>query len=202
MGSEPFSGLQTSLAVTFAAAAIAKTITDVFVSRRHDKDVQTIEAKVEREPEKARFAWDLARVKLEAYFDRNLVQVNAIFWVSVSVMIVGFGLIGYGIAAALQTPNALTPAVVGAASVVITEFIGATFMHKAAVYGKLVATCWQVQYGQRRLLIWQRRRYANHQRAPGSLHELPYEAANGEELCVIHAADDATDNGCQYPRRS
>src|SRR6478609_4269127 len=95
-----------------AIAATAKTIADVLLTRRSQKDVETIEAKVEREPEKARFAWDLARVKLEAYFDRNLAQVNAIFWVSVVVMIAGFGLIGYGIAAAFQTPKELTPAIV------------------------------------------------------------------------------------------
>ena len=56
-----------------------------------DEKVQEIEARVERHPEQPRFAWDLARTKLEAYFDRNLAQVNLIFWVSIAVMMVGFG---------------------------------------------------------------------------------------------------------------
>ena len=55
-----------------------------------EKKIEQIEVKAEQEPEKTRFAWDLARVKLEAYFDRNLSQVKMIFFVAVAVMIVGF----------------------------------------------------------------------------------------------------------------
>src|SRR5208282_5367488 len=68
----------------------------VFAARSNaasSERVREIEAKVEKHPEQARFAWDLARAKLEAYFDRNLNQVNLIFWVSIAVMTVGFGLI-------------------------------------------------------------------------------------------------------------
>lgn len=39
-------------------------------------------------------------------------------------------------------------------------------------------------------------------RASGSLHELPNKAADGEKLCMVHAADDVADNGRQYPCRS
>ncbi len=99
--------------------------------------------RVKDEPEKAKPAWDLARAKLEQYFDRNLSQINYIFWLSVIVMVVGFGFILFGISQTLipipketgsniqettaQTNN-LTPALVGSIAGIITEFIGATFL--------------------------------------------------------------------------
>lgn len=99
--------------------------------------------RVKDEPEKAKPAWDLARVKLEQYFDRNLSQINYIFWLSVIVMVVGFSFILFGISQTLipipkeigsniqeattQTNN-ITPALVGSIAGIITEFIGATFL--------------------------------------------------------------------------
>ena len=53
--------------------------------------------RAKEEPEKAKPAWDLARVRLELYFDRNLSQINYIFWLSVLVMVVGFCFILFGI---------------------------------------------------------------------------------------------------------
>jgi len=37
------------------------------------KRIREIEEKAEKQPEKVRYAWDLARTKMEAYFDRNLI---------------------------------------------------------------------------------------------------------------------------------
>jgi nitrate reductase gamma subunit len=70
------------------------------------------------------------------YFDRNLSQINYIFWLSVAVMSVGFVLILYGMSRSLvppadgaaSTPGGVTPAVIGGTAGVITEFIGATFL--------------------------------------------------------------------------
>jgi hypothetical protein len=62
-----------------------------------NRELARVIERVEKEPEKAKPAWDLARVKLELYFDRNLSQINYIFWLSVLVMAVGFGFILYGI---------------------------------------------------------------------------------------------------------
>ena len=99
--------------------------------------------RVQNEPEKAKPAWDLARAKLEQYFDRNLSQINYIFWLSVIVMIVGFGFILFGISQTLipipsesgnniqettAQANNITPALVGSIAGIITEFIGATFL--------------------------------------------------------------------------
>jgi hypothetical protein len=92
-------------------------------------------SRLEAEPEKAKPAWDLARVRLELYFDRNLRQVNQIFWLSVSVMGVGFIFILVGISYLFlpttdtRTANGgIDAAVLSGIAGVITEFIGATFL--------------------------------------------------------------------------
>ena len=54
-------------------------------------------ARVQAEPEKVKPAWDLGRVKLEVYVNRNLNQIAYIFWLSVAVMTVGFAFIFFGI---------------------------------------------------------------------------------------------------------
>lgn len=102
--------------------------------------------RIQNEPEKVKPAWDLARLKLELYFDRNLSQINSIFWLSVVVMLVGFVFILFGISLAFTPtltqqsintqgingtsanaqPNA--PALIGGIAGIITEFIGATFL--------------------------------------------------------------------------
>jgi len=86
------------------------------------------EAKAEQSPEKARLAWNLAAVRLEAYFDRNLTQVRQVFWLAVLVMTVGFAFVLGGVFVSLTRPNLITPALVAAVSGIITQFIGATFL--------------------------------------------------------------------------
>jgi nitrate reductase gamma subunit len=86
------------------------------------------------EPDKVKPAWDVARVKLESYFDRNLSQINYIFWLSVVVMLVGFCFILFGISGFTTNPqgdktiSATSPAAIAGAAGIITEFIGATFL--------------------------------------------------------------------------
>jgi hypothetical protein len=101
---------------------------------REKAEQSLIEAKrqADANPEQARFAWDLARVKLEAYFDRNLIQVNLVFWLAVVVMAVGFSFVLAGIVLSYMqqvSTNAHTSTpIVAAVSGIITQFIGATFM--------------------------------------------------------------------------
>jgi hypothetical protein len=97
--------------------------------------MRTLEAKIERaenkaesEPTKAKFAWDLARVKLEAYFDRNLFQVNQVFWLAVAMMMVGFGFVLAAVVMSLNHTQIIPAAKVAALSGIITQFIGATFL--------------------------------------------------------------------------
>lgn len=97
-------------------------------SRKSVERIAQAESRVEAQPEKIKPAWDLARVTLESYFNRNLSQVTAIFWLSVIVMFIGFAIIIWGIAQAVQLPNSTLPAVITGMSGVITELIGATFL--------------------------------------------------------------------------
>jgi hypothetical protein len=90
--------------------------------------IDAAEAKVESQPEKIRPAWDLARITLEAYFARNLSQSNYIFWLSVGVMLVGFGIIAWSVTQAVGRPETMLPAIIAGVAGVITEFIGATFL--------------------------------------------------------------------------
>jgi len=112
------------------AAGLAAVQT--YLQRRNDERtrerISQAETKAEKEPEKAKPAWDLARVTLESYFNKNLSQVTAIFWLSVFVMLIGFGIIIWGIAQAIQSPNSTLPAVITGLAGVITELIGATFL--------------------------------------------------------------------------
>jgi len=88
-----------------------------------------VERKADAQPENPRLAWDLARVTLEQYFNRNLQQVSQIFYASIVAMFVGFGLIVWGVILAIhQSSFENMAAILPAASGVITEFISVTFM--------------------------------------------------------------------------
>ena len=120
------------IGIVFASLGAAIGVAGDFLrDLRRQKEIENrtkaIEAEADAQPDKVKFAWDLARVKLEAYFDRNLSQVKSIFWVSVGVMIVGFGLVSYGVVIGLSHPEGKA-AYVSAVSGILTEFIGATFM--------------------------------------------------------------------------
>src|SRR5579864_3792770 len=68
------------------------------------------------------------RVKLEAYFDRNLSQVRMIFFVAVPVMVVGFAFVMWGVTLAISKPDSIKTSYIATISGIITEFIGVTFM--------------------------------------------------------------------------
>jgi len=93
-----------------------------------EKKIEQIEVKAAQEPEETKFAWDLARAKLEAYFDRNLSQVKMIFFVAVAVMVVGFGFVLWGVMLAISNPAAVKTSYIAAISGIIAQFIGVTFM--------------------------------------------------------------------------
>jgi hypothetical protein len=105
----------------------------VFVRvRKDDTKLATQAIEVEKQsrndPTNSKLAWELARVTLEKYFNRNLQQVNAIFYVAVIVMIVGFALVIYGAFLGLEHPETKFPAELSAIAGIITEFISVTFM--------------------------------------------------------------------------
>lgn len=89
--------------------------------------IQEADKKAEKDPEKIKPSWDAARTRLELYFDMNIRQVNFIFWLSVTVMILGFGIVIFGITQAM-TSEATLPAIIASSAGIIMEIIGATFM--------------------------------------------------------------------------
>ena len=92
------------------------------------EQIKQAESRLKEEPEKAKPAWDLARVTLESYFNRNLSQINSIYWLSVIVMIVGFGILIWGISMAFRSSTVVVPSAIASAAGILTEFIGATFL--------------------------------------------------------------------------
>lgn len=113
------------IVIVTAVVQVVYSIKQVSASR---ENLLKAESKVEAEPEKIKPSWDLARITLESYFNRNLNQVTYIFWLSVAVMIIGLVIITWGISQSIQSPKTVTPAVIATIAGVITEFIGATFL--------------------------------------------------------------------------
>jgi hypothetical protein len=132
MAKSPGLGALTSLALGLGVGGVTGAFYRLFrstiqVTQEAKARIERIEVKAEREPEKAKFAWELASAKLEAYFDRNLGQVFAIFMVAIVVMLIGFGFVLWGVWLAIKNPGQNT-AWIAAISGIITEFIGVTFM--------------------------------------------------------------------------
>lgn len=90
--------------------------------------VSALEERVRENPREPKLAWDLARVKLESYLDRNLRQVSAIFFLVLLVMTCGMILIFVGVWQALRVPTSLAPSALAAFAGVVVQFIGATFL--------------------------------------------------------------------------
>jgi phage shock protein PspC (stress-responsive transcriptional regulator) len=90
--------------------------------------VKLAQDRASKNPERAAPAWELARLNLEKYLERNLGQVKWIFVLVVVVMSCGFGIIIYGVWKLYQNPSEITPALISAASGILTQFIGTTFL--------------------------------------------------------------------------
>lgn len=118
----------TSVFALLIALASFSPISIRNTGRFYSEKIAEAELKVADKPTQITPAWDLARVTLEAYFSRNLNQITAIFWLSVAVMVVGFGIIVWGITQAIQSPASVATAAISTGAGVITEFIGATFL--------------------------------------------------------------------------
>lgn len=93
-----------------------------------EQKIESVEQRLREHPEKPQLAWDLARVKLENYLDRNLSQVRSIYWLTLIVMVCGFGFVSYGLFQASQNAERLPVSIVAAASGVLISFIGGSFL--------------------------------------------------------------------------
>jgi hypothetical protein len=95
----------------FAYAALAFGLVLVgllYYERRHREVRRQIQEQLAEAStrEGADPTWEVARIKLEAYFDRNLIQINLIFWLAVIVMFIGFGFVLAGVLIAQRVPPA------------------------------------------------------------------------------------------------
>jgi hypothetical protein len=126
VATNPRNAFLVGLAVPLVFLAITRPN---FESRRIAKLQQTVqraEAAVEKDPEKARPAWELSRAQFELYINLNLAQVGQIFWITIAVMFAGFCLVVYGVYRAFDAQIQI--AVVTAGSGIITQMIGASFL--------------------------------------------------------------------------
>nr|MDZ8063814.1 element excision factor XisI family protein [Nostoc sp. EkiNYC01] len=126
-----FSGISAFLAFGGILGLIAWLVLDNLSDRLTyiaEASYQNAADRAAQSPEKAKPAWDMATAKLEVYFNRNLQQIGWIFRLSVVVMLLGFGLVGFGITLAYQKPESITVAIIGGIAGIITQFIGATFL--------------------------------------------------------------------------
>jgi hypothetical protein len=92
------------------------------------QEVAQLQERARAEPAEPQLAWDLARIKLESYLDRNLRQVSSIYYLTLLVMLFGMGLISVGIWNAINDPTAIQPGALAALAGVIVEIIGGTFL--------------------------------------------------------------------------
>jgi hypothetical protein len=97
-------------------------------SSAQERVIEEVETRARTHPNEPQAAWDLARVKLESYLNRNLRQVYWIFTLTLFVMIAGFIIIGFGVIRVYQSPEAFKPSILVTLSGVVVEFIGATFL--------------------------------------------------------------------------
>ncbi len=122
-------GIATILGVI--AGALALFVTAYQKSNeetKREERILEVEKRVQENPKETQAAWELARVKLESYLNRNLNQVRSIFWLTVFVMIVGFTLIGYGIFKIYENPETFNASLLATVSGLLINFIGATFL--------------------------------------------------------------------------
>jgi len=94
-----------------------------------EEKIEEAKKKAEQEPGKSKLTWDEASARLDGEFQRNHFQVQAIFWLSIVVMVIGFAIIIWGIGLVLQYDAEIEVATIATLAGVVTEFIGATFLY-------------------------------------------------------------------------
>ncbi|CAO4186154.1 TRADD-N-associated membrane domain-containing protein [Methylorubrum aminovorans] len=100
----------------------------IIEARRKSDQIVKIETAAREHPDQPQLAWDAARARLENYLDRNLGQLGYIFWLTVFVMMVGFGMIIFGIIKAYDDPERMPASAIAATSGVFISFIGGSFL--------------------------------------------------------------------------
>jgi Na+/proline symporter len=95
---------------------------------KREKKIEAVEKRVQENPKETQASWELARVKLENYLNRNLSQIKSIFWLTTFVMMAGFALISVGAYEAFREPKTFNASILTTVSGVVVSFIGGTFL--------------------------------------------------------------------------
>ena len=98
------------------------------IENKEEKKSEELEKKYQEHPDQTKTAWDLARVKLESYLNKNLRQVRSIYLLTILIMFIGFIIIGIGIFKAYEKPENIDASILVTISGVLVNFIGATFL--------------------------------------------------------------------------
>ncbi|WP_156375746.1 hypothetical protein [Methylobacterium sp. Leaf125] len=114
--------------VSFGLLAVAVGFGEYKADEQRKARIEHAEEVARENPEKPQLAWDVARAKLENYLDRNLGQLRSIFWLTIVVMAVGFGMIIFGIFKAYDPSLNLSVSIIAAVSGLIVSFIGGSFL--------------------------------------------------------------------------
>ena len=133
LGTSPLSnvGQNVGVAVAVVGLVIATLVYALQRSKeraRREERIEAVERRAQENPRETQAAWELARVKLESYLDRNLSQVRSIFWLTLLVMSAGFALIGVGVYEAFRDQAAFKASLLTTSSGVLVSFIGGTFL--------------------------------------------------------------------------
>lgn len=122
-------GIAAVISTGFLTVAFFQTSFKDFINRaKAEEKIEAVEQLVRENPEKPQLAWELAQSKLESYLNRNLGQVNSIYRLTVLVMLIGFGFIGFGILKGLESPNNFPVGLLSSISGVVVSFIGGSFL--------------------------------------------------------------------------
>ncbi len=96
--------------------------------KEFQEEIDAVKERVREHPTETHAAWELARIKLESYLNRNLNQIRWIFIWTVFIMIIGFIIIGFGILKVYASPDNFEPSIVVTCSGILVELIGTTFL--------------------------------------------------------------------------
>ena len=92
------------------------------------KEIEKVEERIKEYPNESMASWELAKIRLESYLNRNLSQLRSIFNWTMIIMIVGFLIIGYGIIKVYHGDQSIKPSIITITAGLLVEFIGATFL--------------------------------------------------------------------------
>jgi hypothetical protein len=129
----PLSKAGGSVGIAIVAAGLAVAVVIYLIQKskeevRREERIEAVERQVQENPRETQAAWELARVKLESYLNRNLSQVRSIFWLTLLVMSGGFALIAVGVYQAFLDPTKFPASVLTTSAGILVSFIGGTFL--------------------------------------------------------------------------